>query len=503
MVLDIATQTDELAAIEAELSAQDLSQARLGTLLTRLQAVAFPAPAASGTGLNTSDLNIIINLQRRHTALLTSTVVRMLYLVSTSASASTADPDSGTTTLNRNNAVARLRVSNPERYAKLPSQDSYVWLLQVEAAFAVAQQDASGDTLSDSFKIHFTVTLFDGDAVIWWATVKSTPAGIAACETWALFRTFFLESTQRLDRLEVFRKEYDRLTFSGDPVLLALKMRELQARVGASKAHLMLTDSQLLADFLRKMPAQVQFEIRKAGVVTWDDSVRIATEYYNSKGAVEMHTARAAPQAHLNHMGMPASLSDQEPSQLLCSACSDVLPPAATAPLPAASVFQPSNVPASLHAVSDQVAGSSDSEGEEEAAVFALAQRNYNAVRRQEMQAAKTGKTATVNMQAVRCYGCGELGHYRRNCPHNTARNMPSFRQRPGNSRPFNNAWRKPRFSNRFANRSRYFRRAAQPGNNARLTAVDIHDDDQMLSLDPDELVYADEGSEQQLFAWA
>jgi hypothetical protein len=415
-----------------------------------------------------------------------------------------------------------------------PPVDVYEYLCSVDAIFTAA--DASAEVpLTDAQKCAHVISLLRGPTLIDFKTMYALACvSYPLLKTWALhdesvydFTAFFVDVHTTLDERERAAAAYQDIKRKGyfaDPGTIARTLVRKRARVGngpATPAHLRISAGALLADFLALLPAEMVARVfadntfaslnggvdvappaadvaaaedRPFGLIT--HAVALATPHdtpadalvlraLNRAVAVAMVVYKAAVSASSAASAAPrrASLRALLPGAPPEDAVGDTHHTAAllaaiarlddrVASLAAADAGNGGGGGAAIRAPSPLPSPSTD---EDEATLVAsLAQRNYNALRKQELR----GTPATPR-PPMRCFKCGEEGHGWRDCPKPgdnfvTPLRLASFRSRRGGPPP----------RDRFTVAKHYVNRSG------RLTSIELQDED-IDELDDEDVVYS------------
>ena len=294
---------------------------------------------------------------------------------------------------------------------------------------------------------------------------------------------------------DVKKEEYKALVARGyfaDPDTIRRMLQRAQMAVGDARPDIAISPQQLLQDFLSMLPAEHCTKVYESPEYTAS----------GGKGITIDVAARVAQNYHRAIMRTTSTGAHQRPARL--SAMQDLLPASHAATCHAATTDPEApdrlarledailalgdRLTAAQHsgATADDVAASAEEERDSDsvnavamvaahnASVFSLAQRQYNAKRRQDMRSDRD-EDASKKMR-IRCWGCGQLGHIQAHCPNPTPR--PGFTP----FRRVRHRDRNPGFSGG-ARQVRFFRRSP---NTHRLTALQDNE-----IADQDDYVYA------------
>lgn len=237
------------------------------------------------------------------------------------------------------------------------------------------------------------------------------------------------------------REEYNAIKSRGyfsDPDGIRRALQRAAIAVGTARPDIAISPQQLLQDFLHMIPAEHCTRIY--------ESVE-----YNSTGGAGINIDVAARVAQNHHRALMRTTTSgaKGASRVTALLPADTLTAMQTTGVHASEVHanpQLFQIEAQLNAIQAQLIAQANGaigrgvsvpsppatecwDDDEISAVamaaannntlYSLAQRNYNAQRRQEMRDHRDNKTATQVPQGlkVRCYGCGQLGHIAANCP--------------------------------------------------------------------------------------
>ena len=420
-------------------------------------------------------------------------------------------------------AASALKPGVGESYhgpAAQPPVDVWEYLVAVDAKFDAA--DAAADIpLNDATKVAHVISLLRGTVLLDFKNAfKTARLSHPDVNKWALhddalydFTAFFIDFNTTLDERERAHADYvatKRKGYFTDPGTLARALVRKRSRVGNGKAtpsHLRIAAGALLNDYLAMLPPEMVVKIfndtRFQALNTGSDpDVAGATAASVFPSAVAVLTPNDAPSDKLVIMAFNRAVDIAMVAYKAAISASSAAAPtprraALHAFLPADShvledraatadaddAAPPPPLAAHLAAIESRLAALCESRGggesvvcpsvddkDDTAVLASLAQRNYNAVRRQELRSPQAPRPP------MKCYKCGKEGHAWRQCPepgNNFVTPLRRFRQRRGMSPSNDNLTIAKNYVNR----------------NGTLMAIDIDDDD--AGLDEDDIVYS------------
>jgi hypothetical protein len=223
--------------------------------------------------------------------------------------------------------------------------------------------------------------------------------------------------------------------YAADPDTLRRQLQRARTAIGGARPDIAVSDEQLLQDFLSMLPTEHCTKVyespeytRSGGAgITIDVAARVAQNYHRAlmrTSKTGRGNARLVALLPKNELASDMDSQHDTTDRLAAlenaiSALSTQLT-AQTGDRSRRNHSEDDNNDDDLDALNAIAAAAAHN-----SSLYSLAQRQYNGRKRQEIRAADSQQAASGQSRGqdrVRCWGCGQLGHVRANCPHPPSR---------------------------------------------------------------------------------